>query len=440
MKVVVLAAGRSKRLKPIEDKNFLQFLGKPLLEHQLEQLLKIGLKDIVVVAGAHNMKNTQQLAKKMGGIFKVVEQKDLNDGMAGAVLAAEKLVKNGSMLIVSANDVVDGAIYQELLPALKQSDVDGFIVGKKMKDYFPGGYLKTNRKGLIEAIVEKPRPGTEPSKFVNLVIHYYQDSKKLYDALHQVKSKKDDRYEVALDHLIKAGLRLKMLPYNGNWLPIKYPWHILNVMDFFLERACDPKKLKAMNIEIADTAVIKGQVFLEEGVKIFDNAIVIGPAYIGKNTVIAMNAMVRASHIGAHCVIGSSSEITRSYVGDKVWTHTNYIGDSIIGDNCAFGAGTVTGNLRLDERTIKVTIKDEKLDSQRIKLGLITGENVRCGINTSFMPGVKIGNNCFIGAGIVIAEDIEDNMFVYGKTTLTKKKNSSVPNANGREALKKKLV
>ena len=183
------------------------------------------------------------------------------------------------MLIVSANDVVDETIYKELLPALKQSDVDGFIVGKKMKDYFPGGYLKTNKKGFIEGIIEKPRPGTEPSKFVNLVIHYYQDSKKLYDALHQVKSKKDDRYEVALDHLIKAGLRLKMLPYNGNWLPIKYPWHILNVMDYFLERAEErSKKFKGMKIEIADTAIIKGQVMIEEGVKIFDNAIIIGPA------------------------------------------------------------------------------------------------------------------------------------------------------------------
>ena len=51
MKVLLLAAGRSKRMKPIEDKNFLSFIGKPLIQHQLELIKSAGLNDVVIVGG-----------------------------------------------------------------------------------------------------------------------------------------------------------------------------------------------------------------------------------------------------------------------------------------------------------------------------------------------------------------------------------------------------
>jgi|GEM_PF-3789831 len=35
MKTIFLAAGRSSRMDPISDKNFLDFLGEPLLLHLL---------------------------------------------------------------------------------------------------------------------------------------------------------------------------------------------------------------------------------------------------------------------------------------------------------------------------------------------------------------------------------------------------------------------
>ena len=162
---------------------------------------------------------------------------------------------------------------------------------------------------------------------------------------------------------------------------------------------------------------------IEEGVKIMDNAVIVGPAYIGKNSVVATNALVRDSHIGENCVIGFGTEIARSHLGNNVWTHTNYIGDSVIGNNVSFGAGTVTGNLRLDEGNIQVNISGEKIDSGMNKFGLVTGDNVRVGINTSFMPGVKIGKNCMIGGGIIVANDVEDNKFVYGKMELVVKDN-----------------
>lgn len=449
MKVIVLAAGRSKRLKPIEDKNFLQFWGKPLIQYQLEQLMKVGLKDFVVVGGAHNLAKLRQLAKNLHAKIQVVEQKNLDEGMAGAILAAEKLVKKDSMLIVSANDVVENSAYELMLKAIKQDSTCSLLVGKKIDSYFPGGYLKVSKNGMMTGIVEKPKPGTEPSKLINLVIHYHHQSESLFEALHKAKSSKDDRYEVALDSLIKAGVRMKAVRYEGFWQAIKYPWHVLDVMNHFLKiwPQFYPKgRIGGTKAEVAKSATLRGptnggagDVYLEDGVKIMDNAVIIGPAYIGKNTVIATNALVRGSHIGANCVIGFGTEIARSYLGDHVWTHTNYVGDSVIGNDVSFGSGTVTGNLRLDEGNISVTIGEEKVDSGKNKLGLITGDHVRAGINSSFMPGVKIGSNSAVGPGITVSQDVPDNKYVYGKTELIMKDNKVQIDAKKRAAMKKAL-
>ena len=94
--------------------------------------------------------------------------------------------------------------------------------------------------------------------------------------------------------------------------------------------------------------------------------------------------------------------MARSFWGDKVWTHSNYVGDSVIGNNVSFGAGSITGNLRLDEGEITVNLNGEKQRTGVNKLGLICGNNVRVGINTSLMPGLKVGAGSFIGAGIVV--------------------------------------
>ncbi len=467
MKVLLLAAGRSKRLKPIEDKNFLRFLGKPLIQHQIDQIMAAGLKEIILVGGAHNLEALKKLARGISSGIKVVEQKHLDEGMAGAVLAAEKLIKKEELFIVSANDVVDEQAYKLVLNASKDRKFDSYILGKKVSSYFPGGYLRVKPNGQISGIVEKPGAGKEPSKMVNLVLHFHRDAGRLIETLKATKSARDDRYELALDKMMKApfsggrsavaGSRMKLVPYSGFWQPIKYPWHVITMMHHFLGKVFALQtfansrtslrsrvaekflrgRIGGKKAEVAKSATIRGDVYLEEGVRVLDNAVIIGPAYIGKNTVIATNAMVRDSHIGENCVIGFGSEITRSFVGDCVWTHCNYIGDSIIGNNNSFGSGTVTGNLRLDEANIPVNINGEKIDSGTNKFGLITGANVRCGINTSFMPGIKIGNNSFIGAGITVAQDIEDNKFVYGKTELHIKDNKAKLDTAKRETMKK---
>ena len=267
--------------------------------------------------------------------------------MADALLSAEKLLDN-EIIIAGPNDLIDKSAYELLLKDKSKSDV--VIVGHKIKSYFPGGYLVVDRNDFLKEIVEKPVPGKEPSDTVNIVLHLHKDIKKFIKYLKTTKSKKDDIYEMTLQRLIKEGSRIKVVKHRGMWHAIKYPWHIFDAMGYFL---ADVKQTIPKSAKIAETAIIEGNVSIGENVKVFEYAVIKGPCYIGDNSVIGSNVLIwGGTQIGKNCVIGFTSEIKRSYIDDNCWFHQNYIGDSLIMNNCAFGSGTTTANLRFDEKNV----------------------------------------------------------------------------------------
>lgn len=437
MKVLLLAAGRSKRMKPIDDKNFLNFCGKSLIQHQLEMLKENGFNEIVVVGGAHNLDKIRKLGESLGLQIDISEQEDLEMGMCGAVLAGKEFINNDeAVLVMSSNDLVDSSAFEAIKEAYEAGGAESYILGYKVLEYFPGGYLETNAEGFIHNIVEKPEPSTEPSDLVNLVVHLHGNYGRLLEELERVKSDSDDLYEIALANMMKAGIKFKAVSYEGFWQAIKFPWHVQKVFMHFFEKA---EKGVDKSAQIAEGAKINGEVIIAENVKIFDGAVVNGPAYIGPGSVVATNALVRESCLGAGCVIGFSTEVARSYLGDEVWTHSNYIGDSVIGNNVSFGAGTVIGNLRFDEKNVVVDYDGKKYDSKSNKFGCIIGDNVRFGINASIMPGVRIGSGSLVGAGLVLAENVPDNSFVRGEWNLKISENKMNLGDSDRSEFKKKL-
>ena len=95
--------------------------------------------------------------------------------------------------------------------------------------------------------------------------------------------------------------------------------------------------------------------------------------------------------------------------------HLSYVGDSIIGAHCNIAAGTNIANLRFDDGNVKLTVKGDRIDSGRRKLGVIFADGVKTGINSSFNPGVKVGLNSKIGAGAIVSKDIPSNKLVLPK-------------------------
>ncbi|MCJ7575068.1 MAG: NDP-sugar synthase [Dehalococcoidia bacterium] len=410
MKAVFLCGGRGKRMFPIaEDKFLLDFLGKPLLEHQIELACEAGLSHFVIIGNPENIGKIKQITKRIRGIKVDFALQKKSLGIADALKSAAAFLSE-QLLVINPNDVFSSSAYTKIIAAAKKTPASSYILGYQVQEYFPGGYLEVNSRNELLHIVEKPNPGEEPGNLVNILIHCHNDSKELLHRIETVQTARDDVYECALDNLVKAGHKIKVIPYNDFWAPIKYPWHIFKVMEYFLDNA---RPYVASSARISEKATIEGKVILSENVRILENAVIRGPVYIGANSIVGNNALVRDySHIGANSVIGYSTEVKHSYIGDNCWFHSNYIGDSIVDDNCSLGAGTVLANFRLDEGNIQIEVGDSLVDTGYDKLGAVVGRGSRIGVNASLMPGVRVGPDCFVGPQVCLREDLAANKMI----------------------------
>ena len=418
---VILAGGIGVRFWPMTTyKPMVRFFDKTMLEHTLESVRLSGIETVVVVTNPQDASFVSSLQIPGMSISVVIQEKAL--GMADAVLCAAGAVGSHPCLIMNAGDIVDDALYTGLL---KQIDgKSALIVGKKVSSYFPGGYLQI-KNSMLDRIVEKPGAGNEPSDFINLVYHYFPEPSEFFNMLRLTKSAADDVYEKALS-LYAATHPVRVVAYTGQWNSLKYPWDVLTMLKILLLRLVTHKE---KHVVIKNNVIIEGPVFIEDGVTIFEHTKIVGPCYIGKNTIIGNNCIIRSSHIGADCVVGFNSDITRSYIGDYCWFHSNYVGDSVLEGNISMGSGAVLANLRLD---------DGEVILGRNKLGAMIGKGVRIGVNASIMPGVKIGHDSFIGSGVVLDKDLPDTSFCVAKAGYTITKNKTIA-PTSRESFKKKI-
>jgi len=410
MKILFLCGGVGKRMYPLtEDKFLFQFLGKTLLEHQIQIAAEAGISDIILVCNPHNLTRIKEIADKFPllSIEIAVQEKPL--GIANALVSSAKFL-NQEFMIVNPNDIFDLSAYQELLKNWQQNSNASYVIGYRVKSYFPGGYLMVDKKGNLTGIVEKPGAGNEPSDLVNLLVHSHSDPDVLLNYISKVESEKDDIYEKALDAMCKDGRTIRVVPYTGAWHAIKYPWNILDSVKYFLDRS---ESYVSPTAQIAKSAIIDGKVIIGDNVRVLENAVIRGPAFIGSGTVVGNSTLIRAySHIGANCVIGFATEIKGSYIGDGCWFHMNFIGDSVIGERCNFGAGTITANWRFDQMPISVKINGNPISSSTDKLGAFIGNDCKTGISVSIMPGTKIGPKSIIGPSVCLMEDVEPSTMV----------------------------
>lgn len=404
MHALLILAGRSTRFWPLQEKSFFPVAGTCVLFEQVRRLHAAGIRRITLVTGEHNAALTTELLPSLPQ----VRQEDLSLGMRGALLSALPHVDDEPILLVSANDLIDVSAYRSLATMARGRKSGGVLLARQVSRYFPGGYLSV-RGTRILGIVEKPAPGTEPSSLVNIVAHVHVSPSALLSALRATKTTGDDGYEVALDALMQQE-RYDAAPYDGAWHPVKYPWHLLDVLPALLPSKGKPSIHPTASVH--RTAVIEGPVRIDKGARVYAHATITGPAYIGHDAVVANNALVRGSSVGARSVVGYSTEICRSILAEDVWTHMNYVGDSVIGPDVSLGGGTMTGNLRLDETDVHSMVQGTSISTNRVKCGVVIGSGCRIGVHTTFAPGVKVGQGTFIASAASISADIPDRSFV----------------------------
>ena len=442
---IILAGGESSRLRPLGDKSLQQFMGQSLLLRHMLALHTAGINEMLIVTNPHNESAIRAECVTLPHAITVrfvaqPEPAGMGDAAARALAAVPP---STAVYLTQAHDLLDPTFHQVLIAQSTTQPDAILIAAKHMTDYFPGGYLipaapvtAPDQPFAVRGIVEKPGAEHVPSQWVTMVAHLIPHAGELATALATAAGDPGDRYERALSTLMTTRTTLA-LPHLAPTASLKYPWHMLDIMDLLLHRIATPQIHPS--VQIADGATICGNVIVAEGVRLFPGAAILGPAYVGPGTILGNQALVRDAIVGARCIVGYSTEVARSWLGHDVWFHTNYVGDCIIDDNVSFGSGTVTGNLRLDEGIIKVRIKGERLGTGRTKLGQIIGAGTRVGINASLMPGVVIGRNAFVGPGVILNDDVPDGRRVTVRQDLVWGDNTLERHAEDRDAFRSKL-
>ncbi|MEM4268189.1 MAG: sugar phosphate nucleotidyltransferase [Candidatus Woesearchaeota archaeon] len=381
MQAVILAAGKSTRTYPLtltRPKPLLPVLNKPILQHNLEALSGL-INEAIIVVGWKKEMIIERFGKKFGKIrIKYIEQEEAQ-GTAHAVLQAEKHIKGDRFIVVYGDDLYSG---KDILRLMKHKNA---ALVKEVSNPERFGIYKA--KGRIATkLVEKPKEHI--GNLANTGCYIFQ--KKLFTLLKSVKMHPERKeYELtdAVAMLIqKRQFYLeKVLDY---WLSIGYPWNLLEANEFLLQRIKEP----CIAGEVMQGVHIYGILILGKGSVIRPGVFIEGTVIIGENCRIGPNCYLRDDTvIGNNCHIGQAVEIKNSVIMDHTKiNHLSYVGDSVIGEHCNFGAGTITANLRHDNENIMTPVNNSMINTGRRKLGAIIGDHVHTGINTSIYPGRKI--------------------------------------------------
>ncbi len=233
----------------------------------------------------------------------------------------------------------------------------------------------------------------------------YLFSPDIFDLVDRVQTSSRGEFELtdALAHYIsEKSLSAHKLSY---WMDVGNPWDMLDA-NLTLMANLSPD-LKGI---VEEGVTMHGTVIVGEGSVVKSGTYIEGPCIIGKNCRIGPHAYIRgATSIGDDCHIGHCSELKNSIImnGTKI-PHFNYIGDSIIGTECNFGAGTKIANLRHDHANVRVCGKD----TRRKKFGAVIGDGVQFGINCSINVGTIIGSNAQFAPNSYVSGCIGENAVI----------------------------
>jgi len=393
MQIVILAAGNGTRLQPLTcrgPKPLIKIFDKSILEHNLEQLRGI-TKEVILVIGYKGELIQKKIGKNYKGIrIKYVWQKKPR-GTGDAAKYALPYLKDRFLLLNG-----DDFYFKEDLKKLIKK-FPAILVKKENPKNFGAVIVKEGNK--VKEIVEKPEK--KISNLANIGAYY------LPKEIFKYKIKKSKRGEYEFPDYINQFAKEHPLYFvkAKNWIPVSFSWNLLDAAEFFLNNI--KEKIEG---KIERNVHTEGKIILKKGSILRSGTYIIGPVYIGKNCIIGPNCFIRGNTmIGNNCRIGQAVEIKNSIIYENTnVAHLSYVGDSIIGQNCNLGAGTIVANLRHDNASVKTMINGKLIDTKRRKFGTVFGEGVKTGIGTLIYPGRKIWPHKTTLPGEVVKKDIKN--------------------------------
>ena len=398
MQCVILAAGEGSRMRPLTSsrpKVMLPLAGKPMLEHLIRNVRDAGITDIILVVGYHEdaIRKWFDNGLKFGvSIRYVVQRKQM--GTADALRTAEPFIHEQFLML-------NGDMIVETSDLLKIIGQPGPVMATYTTAHPESFGVVTVENDKITTLEEK---SLHPkSNIINAGAYLFETG--IFDILKKISPSSRGEYELtdALTDYIGEG-RLTAYPLSV-WMDVGYPWDMLCANEHLLASISGD-----ILGTVEENVVIKGQLILGKGSVIKSGTYIEGPCIIGENTSVGPNAYLRpGTTVGNNCHIGHAVEIKNSIIFDDTKIpHYNYIGDSVIGSRCNFGAGTKIANLRHDHGIVKVG----GASTGRKKFGAVIGDDVLFGINCSINTGSSIGSGTRVAPNSLVSGIVENDTVI----------------------------
>lgn len=160
MKAVILAGGRGERVRPITDtlpKPLIPIKGKPIIAHQLEQLERIGVKEVIVLTGYLASSVKSYCDKFVTGLKITCIESDPDDSPAQRLLNSRSKIGDDFLLIYCDNYILADA---DLISILQSESGLTFLIEPR-----PAGNISISLHGLPKYDAGKRKP---ENKYVEL--------------------------------------------------------------------------------------------------------------------------------------------------------------------------------------------------------------------------------------------------------------------------------
>ncbi|WP_101298281.1 bifunctional sugar-1-phosphate nucleotidylyltransferase/acetyltransferase [Halegenticoccus soli] len=392
MQAVILAAGQGTRIRPLSEtipKPMLPVADRPIVAHVADAALQGDADELIFVVGYLDDQVREYFGEEYAGVpVRYVEQEE-QLGTADAVNAAREWI-DGTFAVLNGDNLYDPESVAELFE--RAPSIGAFTVDNPT-NY---GVLSTNGD-TVTAIVEKP--ADPPTNLANAGAYIFpEDAREYLDVPESERGEHEitDVVERVIDHHDVTAVTV------DRWLDVGRAWELLEANELFLGEL-----ERDLAGDVSEDADVRGNVVVEEGATVEPGVVIQGPALIRSGAKVGPNAYVRgATLVGPDVRVGHSVEIKNSVLMEEAHvSHLSYVGDSLLGRNVNFGAGTNVANLRHDDDPVKLTVKGERVSTGRRKFGVVAGHGAKTGINTSLSPGLTLSLGATTLPGETVTRD-----------------------------------
>lgn len=444
LKAIILAAGKSKRMKTKTPKILHPLMGKPMIDYVLETCNKVGIDEAILVVGHEREKVMDYLGERV----KYALQED-QMGTGHAVMQAMPLLEDfsGNVIILCGDmPLFSPGTLANFISLHRESESRVSLLTAIMKDPGKLGRIVRNKDGSVEKIVEAVDATPDELKIneVNTGTYIF-DADYLREILPTIglPNVQKEIYltdTIAISREVGEKIFAMSCPDYRESLGVNSRADMAKASKVIRERINHDLMMSGVTIYDPDNTYVEETVEIGNDTVILPGCMILGKTVIGSNCVIGPNSRINNSKIGrgsivnesvlnetevgednqigpfAHMRSGSKTdrlvkvgnfvETKKSTIGeDTKISHLSYVGDATVGKHVNIGAGTITCNYD-GERKHPTLIRD----------------NVFIGSNTSLIAPVILGEGARTGAGAVVRKDIPDWTLAVGRPARNIKK------------------